>query len=191
MMRYVLGWMMGALLACPVLAAPPANDLPIEIHSDTLDTVQSENKAVFIGNVIATQGQKKLRSSKMTVLYRGEGEKSQSPATADNADAAQAKAKSDSAAATTGDGIYRIEALGNVVFTTPTETAVGDKGIYDVDTDTIELFGDAVTLTQGKNVLKGTHVVHNMTTGRSVMTSGKAATGKPARVHGLFVPDKK
>ena len=95
-------------------------------------------------------------------------------------------------------GIYRIDATTGVVFTTPTETATGDVGVYDVDADTIDLTGNNVTLTQGQNILKGTHVIHNMTTGRSVMTSsagaqtdvthGIAGGPKTARVHGLFVP---
>ncbi len=170
-------------------AAKGESDVPIEIHSDTLDVFQNENKAIFKGNVIATQGEKNLRSVQMTVFYRGEGKAPE--ATAKDVDAAAEKAKASTATTTTAKGIYRIEAVGDVVFTTPEDTATGERGVYDVDADTIELFGSNVTLTHGQNVIKGTHVVHNMTSGRSIMTSGSGEGGKPARVHGLFIPESK
>lgn len=182
MMRYVLGIIAGMVMsanaAIAQVDAAADNALPVEVHSDTLDVYQNENKAIFRGNVIATRGVKKLRSDEMIVFYRNDGDAGKKVAPIATADA-------------TAKGIYRIEAERNVVFTTPEETAVGEKGVYDVDKDTIELFGSNVTLTRGQNVLKGTHVVHNLTTGRSVMTSGDATSGKPARVHGLFVPEKK
>lgn len=155
-------------------ATPLAKDQPIDISSDTLDVLQNEHKAIFTGNVIATQGTTNMRSKKMTVHYTD----------ANSAD----KGKSGGSS----QGISRIDAEGDVLFTTPTETAKGDLGVYHVDTNIIDLTGPNVILTRGQNILKGTHMVYNMTTGRSVLTSGNGAavsdSGKPARVHGLFVP---
>jgi lipopolysaccharide export system protein LptA len=159
------------------------NDEPVEIHSDTLDVFQDKNQAIFKGNVIAKQGTTTMRAAQMTVFYRGG-----STATAPSADAVASAAPP----STEGKGIYRIEADGNVVFTTPEETAIGEKGVYDVDANTIDLYGSNVTLTRAQNVLKGTHLNHNMGTKRSILTAGKTpVTGKPARVHGLFVPESK
>lgn len=162
-------------LAVPAHAALGNSDQPIEISSDKLDVIQAEHKAIFSGNVIAVQGTTNMRAEKMTVYYRDSG---------------AGKSSGD-----TGQGISRIDAEGSVVFTTPEEAARGDKGIYNVDTDTIELMGGNVTLTRDKNILKGTHLNYNMKTGRSVLSSGNGAVtgGKPARVRGLFVPnsDKK
>jgi lipopolysaccharide export system protein LptA len=171
-----------ALLAAP-MAWAQANglqkDRPIEISSDKLDVLQAEHKAIFTGNVIAVQGTTNMRAAQMTVFYRGGGDK----------EAAAAPAP------TEGQGIYRIEAEGSVVFTTPTETAIGEKAIYNVDADTIDLTGSNVTLTRGQNILKGNALNYNMATGRSVLTGGSSGVaassggiGKPARVHGLFVP---
>lgn len=181
-------WMVGMVLAASmglhagtVMAAPLKNDAPIEIHSDTLDVLQNDNKAIFKGNVIATQGTTKMRAAEMVVFYRNNDE--EKPASAAAIDAVPAP----SAAAP--QGIYRIEAQGDVVFTTPEETALGDKAVYDVDKNTIDLYGANVTLTRGQNVLKGTRLNHNMATSRSVLTGGATTqAGKPARVHGLFVP---
>lgn len=170
-------WM--AFVSQPAAAQTAAGglqkDKPIEISSDKLDVLQAEHKAIFTGNVIAIQGTTNMRATQMTVFYRG-GDDSAAPAP------------------TQGQGIYRIEAQGSVVFTTPTETAIGDTAIYNVDTDTIDLVGSNVTLTRGQNILKGTKLNYNMATSRSILTggvsgtTGAAGTGKPARVHGLFVP---
>jgi lipopolysaccharide export system protein LptA len=162
-------------------------DKPIEITSDKLDVFQLEHKAIFTGNVIAVQGTTNMRSEQMTVFYHDSDSKP--------ADAAPAVAVNPGPpTAPNPQGIYRIEADKNVVFTTPEEIAIGDKGIYNVDTDTIDLMGADVTLTRGQNILKGTKLNYNMKTGRSVLTGGVSGTtdvtgtGKPARVHGLFVP---
>jgi len=144
-----------------------SGDQPIEIVSDTLEVLQNDNKAIFRGNVIATQGTTNMRSDVMTVYYRNEG--------GDDADGAM------------GKGIYRIDADGGVIYTTPTETAKGDHSIYDVDNETLDLTGN-VLLTRGQNVLKGTKVVYNLKTGRSVLTSGGGGVTSGGRVRGLFVP---
>lgn len=187
MLRYRFQAILTVLIT--LLVAPAAwaqagglqKNRPIEISSDKLDVLQAEHKAIFSGNVIAVQGTTNMRAAQMTVFYRG-GEKEEGAASAP--------------AASEGQGIYRIEAVGSVVFTTPTETAIGEKAIYNVDADTIDLVGSNVTLTRGQNILKGNALNYNMATGRSVLTGGSsgvaAASGggsaKPARVHGLFVP---
>lgn len=167
----------GMLAGTAFAAAKSSGDQPIEISSDKLDVQQDQHKAIFTGNVIAVQGTSTMRSAVMTVFYT------------DN---------SSNSGASSGQAISRIEATGDVVFTTPTETARGERGIYNVDADTINLTGPVVTLTRGGNILKGTNLTYNMGTGRSVLTSGNGATevggttaaptGKPARVHGLFMP---
>jgi len=168
-----------ALMALPA-HAQMKKDTPIEISSDMLDVIQAEQKAIFTGNVIAIQGTTNMRSTKMTVFYREGGDAPAAAATTSATPPAQ--------------GIYRIEAEGGVVFTTPTETAIGDKAIYNVEADTIDVVGGNVTLTRGQNILKGNKLNYNMGTGRSILTGGVAGNadvsgnGKPSRVHGLFIP---
>lgn len=195
MNRFWMRWVMAnaavaLAFASPVWAQQAAasglqKNKPIEISSDKLDVFQNEHKAIFTGNVIAIQGTTNMRSTQMIVFYRDDG-KAASPAPA------EAEATT---TPTAGQGIYRIEAEGSVVFTTPTETAIGEKAIYNVDTDTIDLTGSNVTLTRGQNILKGTKLNYNMASGRSILTGGAGGAsdvtqtgGKPARVHGLFVP---
>lgn len=162
-----------SLCLAPMLAqaqsAPKlSNKEPVEIVSDALEVLQNEKKAIFTGNVIATQGAVTMRSDSMTVFYH----ESADSAAGDNG---------------MGKGIYRIDADGSVLFTTPTETARGDKAVYLVDDETINLSGN-VFLTRDKNMLKGTKLVYNLKTGRSVFTGGAVAKGGGGRVRGLFVP---
>ena len=185
-MSKIGGWflliVMGVASPMAAFAAQAiARDTPIEISSDKLDVFQTEHKAIFTGNVIAVQGTTNMRSAEMVVFYR-DSENKTAPASPSSTTAEKPA---------TPQGIYRIEAKGSVVFTTPTETALGDTAIYNVDNDTIDLLGSNVTLTRGQNILKGTKLNYNMATGRSVLTGGattNTTTGKPSRVHGLFVP---
>jgi lipopolysaccharide export system protein LptA len=166
-----------AFWAAPTLAQTGGMQLdrsaPIEVVSDALEVLQTEQKAIFSGNVIATQGTINMRAERMVVFYR------------------EAGVSEEGAAPAMGTGIYRIEAEGDVFFASPQETAKGTTAIYDVDNSTVDLLGD-VLLTRGGNVLKGTRLNYNLATSRSVLTGGTQAVQadgtKTGRVRGLFVP---
>jgi lipopolysaccharide export system protein LptA len=149
---------------------------PIEITSDQLQVMQAENKAIFEGNVVAIQGNVRLKSDKMTVYY------AQKAAGAPAAKAADPMGAS---------AIKKIDVDGNVLLTTPQETASGARGDYDVVGQEIHL-NENVVLTRDKNVLKGSALTYNFATQRSVMSGGAVATdgaskGKE-RVRALFMP---
>ncbi len=178
--------MLALLIALPAaaFAAPPmgsTNKGPIEITSDTLEVEQNENVAIFTGKVVAVQDDMHLTSDRMKVFYKNKEQQ---------AAAKEAQAPSEA------QSISKIEVDGNVLMTTPTETARGLAGVYDAEKDELTLNGDVV-LTKDKNILKGASLVHNMTTGKSVLRNGSGnavsgAEGKPDRVRALFVPgDKK
>ena len=140
-------------------------DQPIEINADSLEVLQDKNLAIFRGNVDVKQGKIRLQADELKVRYRQAG--------------------GDQSGNVSGS-IERIDATGNVFMSTPTETAKGDKGSYDMASRVITLVGNVV-LTRGKNVMRGQHLVYNMINGRSEMKGG----GKGGRVKGLFVPEKK
>ena len=135
--------------------------LPIEIEADRLEVEQAAHLALFVGNVNAVQGQLRLRADKLQVHYAGGG------------GAAQAE-------------ISRIDAEGQVFFSTIHETAQGDRGTYDVENGIITLTG-AVVLTRGDDIIRGRRVVLNLETGRSTVDAGDDEAGD-GRVKGLFVP---
>jgi lipopolysaccharide export system protein LptA len=74
---------------------------------------------------------------------------------------------------------------GKVVFTSPTEVATGDHGIYDVNPPRTLTMSGNVVLTKQKDVMRGTFLVVNLVTGDSHLT----AHGMPGgRVQSLFIP---
>lgn len=147
------------------------SSLPIEIVSDRLVVQQEQQLATFYGNVDAVQGDVSLRSDELRVYYTRDQER--------RADAA-------------GDdqSIRRIEAEGNVLLTSPRETAQGRTGVYQVPEGLVSLEGDVV-LTRDKNVVRGTRLDINLRTGVSTVTGGgpsKPGTPREQRVRALFVP---
>jgi lipopolysaccharide export system protein LptA len=130
---------------------------PLEITADALEVDQDSQRATFIGAVDVIQGDMRLNSDRLIVYYRDK------QAAEDNA-------------------IYRIDVEGNVRFATPTETAQGDNGVYDVDGGIIHLVGNVV-LTSGQDaVIRGNELTMNLNTGQSEVSGG--------RVKGYFIPDQ-
>jgi lipopolysaccharide export system protein LptA len=82
-----------------------------------------------------------------------------------------------------------ITADGNVVFATPSGTAVGDHGVYELEKDppTITLTGKVV-LTKEKNVMRGTLLVVDTDSGVAHLTSHGAQGG---RVQSILNPSQK
>ena len=132
----------------------------IEITADTLEVRQSENVAIFEGSVHAVQGELVLNADILTVRYR-ETEGGQGNL-----------------------GVSRIDAEGNVVITSPGETAQGQRGVYNVEQGRIDLAG-GVILHQGNNIVEGEALTMNLETGVSRVSGAGSA-----RVHGLFVPEE-
>ena len=169
-----------AEIAKTAKASPTATQdnskLPIEISSKTLEVLQNEQKAIFTGDVIAVQGDTRLKSDKMIVHYK---QKDNKTPTSPVAASATPTAQGDMGA------ITAIDVEGHVIITNPEETAQGDKGNYDVPTRIIHLFGNNVILTRDKNILRGTALEYNMANGHSVFTN---ENGGNNRVRGVFVP---
>lgn len=165
------------LLPVKALAQSTAldSDKPIEIDADALEVRQNEKQAIFSGNVIARQGGITMKSARMVVFY--EGGKNANESTASNA-------STNSGGATE---ISKIQADGGVFFTSAQETARAANALYDVKSEQIYMQGD-VTLTRQDNVLKGSHLVYNLKTGKSILTAGGNKQSPDGRVRGLFVP---
>lgn len=158
--------------------------LPVEITSDSLEVLQHENKAIFKNNVVAVQGQVRLKADMMVVHYNQKGQQDNTP-----------KPPAPTAPNDQGEmgAITLIEVMGNVFMATPQESAQGDKGDYDVPTRMLHLFGSNVVLTRDKNIMRGTALEYNMATGRSILTNGSQVEGgQPTgkRVRSVFVPNQ-
>ena len=151
-----------------------ASGQPIDVESDNYDYRQQERVSIYTGNVVAVQGQARLRAPKLTVYYAPPDPNAPKPPPG-------------VAPAQAGD-IERLEAEGPVHYTTPTERALGDHGTYVADSDTITLTGNVVVV-QGKNVGTGDKLVIEQKTGHSVLTSNPGQ-GTPHRVRTILYPNQ-
>ncbi len=80
-----------------------------------------------------------------------------------------------------------LEAIGNVVITTPDEILRGHRALYTAKTNIAELF-EGVVIVRGPNKLQGTRAEVNLETNISKIFGGTKAEG--GRVRGVFYPDE-
>jgi lipopolysaccharide export system protein LptA len=163
---------------------------PVDIEADTLEVDDKKKTAVFRGNVSATQGSVNMKSKEIYVTYAA-GEKK----TASAGDEPVAPSASGSPLGGSGQ-IKQIDAKGNVFLTMKPskegekqQEAKSDWAIFDVKKQQITIGGDVV-LSQGENVIRGSKLVIDLTTGLSRFeNSGK--TGGTERMRAIFTPPPK
>lgn len=133
---------------------------PIDLSADHLEAQDRADRAVFSGNVVVKQNELTLRTARLTLAY----------------------------ASNNGIDVNRIDASGGVVVTSPTETARGDFGTYDLNAGVITIVGN-VRLERNGSFLNGARLTLDTKTGRATMDGGPGASG--GRVTGRFtVPQK-
>src|SRR5690348_5702381 len=129
------------------------SNAPVDVTADRIEVQDRADRALFVGNVHATQAELTLDTDRLTVAY------SSKPGA--------------TGGSTAGGGvqIHRLDAAGGVVVHSPSETAKGDLGIYDLDRKLITIIGN-VRLTQRDNVVTGQRLVINLDSGRAVIDGG-------------------
>lgn len=143
------------------------SNAPVDVAADRIEVQDRADRAVFSGNVIATQGDLTLTAPRLTVAYSNGG----------------------------GIQIERINATGGVTVRSPSETATGQYAIYDLNSRLITLLG-GVALNRGASNVKGGRLVIDLNTGRAVLDGsavggGGAKQGQNGRVTGRFtVPQR-
>lgn len=141
------------------------SNAPVDVAADRIEVQDRADRAVFVGNVVVRQAELTLTAGRVTVAYTSSG----------------------------GIQIQRIDASGGVTVRSPSETARGNFGIYDLNERIITLIGD-VTLTRGASNVNGGRLVIDLDTGRAVMDGGGPAgtsAGEGGRVTGTFtVPQR-
>ena len=100
-------------------------DSPIFVESDKLDGFQADGRAIYTGNVRATQGDSQLTTDKLTAVCS----RAAAPA-------------GQSAADQPCEEIRQLIAESNVLFIAPRLQIRGDRAEYDYPTDTITITGD-------------------------------------------------
>ena len=144
----------------PVLPGGNSKE-PINIDAAKLDYFDKEQKLVYTGDVVATQGESKLKASAL-VLYltpKNSGDQAGVPSSSSQ--------------------LRRMEASGPVTVISKDQIGTGDSGVYEKAENKIYLIGN-VTLTQGPNVTKGDKLIYDLTTSQAVVTG---------RVRSMFIPN--
>ncbi len=139
------------------------SNAPIDVAADRIEVQDRTDRAVFAGNVKVRQAELALDAARLTVAYSSGG----------------------------GIQIRRLDASGGVVVRSPSETARGDFGIYDLDRKLITLIG-AVQLDRGESRINGSRLVIDLDSGRAVIDGGAPGVGQSGgRVTGRFtVPQR-
>ena len=148
----------------PISALKGLNsDAPVVVNSDRIEVQDRTDRAIFSGNVVATQDQLTLTTERLTVAYSSSG----------------------------GIQIDRLDAAGGVLVRSPSETARGDFGVYDLDRKLITLVGNVQLQRQG-NQVRGNRLTLDLNTGRAVVDGGPPGVGENGgRVTGRFtVPQR-
>lgn len=152
----------------PVSALKGHNsNAPVDVAADRLEVQDRADRAIFAGNVHVTQAELTLETPRLTVAYSG------GQANNNNVQ------------------IHRLDAAGGVVVKSPSETAHGDFGIYDLDRKLITLIGN-VQLNRENNQLNGSRLVIDLDSGRAVVDGGPPGVNQSGgRVSGHFtVPQR-
>jgi lipopolysaccharide transport protein LptA/LPS export ABC transporter protein LptC len=159
--------------AAPAVVFKTDPNAPIDVEADRLDVDDRAKLAVFKGNVHAAQGDFVVRTAELSARYTGQA----GLAAQINANTAKQPAQ-----------LTRIEARGKVIVTSKDgQNATGDWADFDVKANQVTLGGDVV-LTQDNNVVRGTRLVIDMTTGQSVIHNDP---GEPWTAEAAPAGDKK
>jgi lipopolysaccharide export system protein LptA len=142
-------------------------DKPIQIDAASLEMRDKDKAATFSGNVKVVQGDTTMLCKTLVVFYDND-QSSKKPAM-----------KSATPGPAGSSSIKRLEAQGGVVVTQKDSTVTGDKGVFDMRTNTVTMHGN-VLLTKDKNVLRGDRLIVDLTTGVSRVESNSG------RVQGVF-----
>ncbi|MDB5698286.1 MAG: OstA family protein [Alphaproteobacteria bacterium] len=144
------------------------SDAPVAVSADRIEVQDRADRAVFSGNVVVHQAELTLNTQRLTIAYTKAG----------------------------GVQIQRLDASGGVTVTSPSETARGQFGIYDLNSRIITLLG-GVTLIRGTSQVRGARLVLDLNSGRAVMDGGAVGgipgttTAPGGRVSGTFTVPKR
>lgn len=139
------------------------SDAPVDIDAARIEVQERADRAIFVGDVHVRQADLTLDTERLTVAYSSRG----------------------------GIEIERLDASGGVVVKSPSETARGNFGIYDLEKKLITLIGD-VQLSRSGSQVSGSRLVIDLNTGRAVIDGGGAGIGQSGgRVRGHFTVPKR
>lgn len=158
-LRKAAGAVLGlALMASPAFAQISSEGGPIYINSSRTESLENERKVLLVGNVDIQQGTARLRADSVTIRFK--------PTTG----------VAGGASVVGGFGqVENIVAEGNVYYVTPELKAKGDRGVYELATDTITMTGK-VALMRERDVAEGETLRMEVKSRRTTLEGGSGRT---------------
>ena len=149
-------WLLGLLLLLPVGTAAQAIDLssggPVQVTArGQFEWREDDQEVIATGDCRAVRGDVTVLSDKMIAHYRKKGTGPNGTATPAAAHQEAGDAAKD--AENGGNEVYRLDAIGHVRIITPTDEAVGDKAVYDIDQAVLVMTGKHLRLTTPQDVM--------------------------------------
>ncbi|MEM6683775.1 MAG: LptA/OstA family protein [Pseudomonadota bacterium] len=138
-------------------------DQPFDISADSVEVRDQSNTAVFSGNVRVEQGDLRLESERLQVFYQRTGD---TPT------------------------ILRLDARGDVEFTSPSESVKSAWSIYDVRGEIVTMGGEVRFDSQDARLV-GDRLELNLRTGRTTLDGDTTGSSATPRVQGRFAVPKK
>lgn len=161
---------------------------PIHIEADRMESDNQQDIVVFLGHVVAKQGEVVIRADKMTVNY-STPQNDRSNEAYRPEDEMPSKRQAEPATKRSADNMTQrikvIFAQGNVKIVKGDWVAVGNSMEYYATDRKVVLTGDAKAW-QDKNMVTGDHIVLYLDEGKSIVERG-GKEGK--RVKAFIYPD--
>ena len=151
-----------------------ANNAPIHIEADRMESNQKDSAVHFAGNVVAKQGDLLIKADDMQVFYNEK-----------TGPAAKAVSNDTGKMPTGAQKIKRLFATGNVEIVNQGSVATGDRMDYFAMQRKVLLSGNA-QVRQKNNMVSGDKIVFYLDEGRSIVEKNGDSGG---RVKAFFYPD--
>lgn len=150
----------------------------------SLEWYDQKGIAVARGDAIAVHRDRRIRADVLTAYLVKAGKGAKKPR------APKKGAKTLLAGGEGGEKVARIDAVGHVVVTTPTEVSRGDYGVYDARKGIVTLLHH-VSITRGQDTVRGQYAVVDLNRNISrIMSLRRHGRGKRSQVEALFVPSR-
>jgi lipopolysaccharide export system protein LptA len=159
-------FLLAGLWAAPAHAQLSENGGPVSYSADNLEYFDSERRLVLVGDVDIVQNDARLRADRITLFFSqstGGGQGQQGLGAGD---------------------IQRMIAEGEVYYVRPSQSARGNRAVYEIANDSVTFSGNVVVASD-ENVIRGETLVLQIGSRRTTI---RPQAGQ--RVRGVFVPQE-
>ncbi|WPB87432.1 LptA/OstA family protein [Sediminicoccus rosea] len=169
--------LLGLLIAGPALAQgiDMSQGGPVDITATNgIEWRQAEQVVVARGDARAVRDGTTIEAARLIARYRSQGGAQNAGAQNVGAQPAARPAAAGETPLSGGSEIWRVEAEGDVRIFTPTDTARGDRAVYDMDQAVLVLTGRAISYSTPQQVISARDSLEYWTHRRMAVARGSA-----------------